>query len=135
PGSVLADSTNETYMQLFLEDQEEVAQNAEEIIGWHYGKESLKEQFNGKTYQEHINDLRTKTISKENLSQLQLKFDKVKAFLQIETTDAQEYTTLKEHLRVLEGAGRITEKQKKDIIDKVANDKPLSKDDIELVLQ
>lgn len=136
PGVVLSNAQNETYLQLFLQDQEEVAQNAEEIIGWHYGKQSLKEEFDGKTYQEHINDLRNKNISDTNLKQLQLRFSKVKDFLQIETTDAQEYTTLKEHLRVLEGLGRLSSEKKNQILKTVYEDKqPLSKDDIQLVLQ
>jgi hypothetical protein len=136
PGVVLSNSQDETYLQLFLKDQEEVAANAEEIIGWHYGKQSLNEEFNDKTYQEHINDLRNKNISKDNLNQLQLRFSKVKDFLTIESTDAQEYTTLKEHLRVLEGLGRLSLEKKNEILKTVYEDKkPLSKNDIELVLQ
>lgn len=136
PGVVLSNSKDEKYLQLFLQDSEEVAQNAEEIIKWHYGKDSLKEEFNDKTYQEHINDLRNKSISDSDLKQLKLRFSSVKDFLEIESTDAQEYTTLKEHLRVLEGLGRLSLDKKKDIISKVYKKKqPLSKEEIQLVLQ
>lgn len=135
PGNVLSNSTNESYIQLFLEDQEEVASNIEEIIGWHYSKSSLKETYNNKTYQDLIDELRNKTISDTDLNQLKLKFAKVKDFLTIETTDAQEYTTIREHLRVLEGSGRLNSEKKKDILDKVENNIPLSKSDIDLVLQ
>lgn len=135
PGNVLAESQDEQYVQLFLQDQEEVAQNVEEVIGWHYGKASLQEKFNDKTYQDLIDELRNKTISKTDLAQLKLKFDKVKDFLEIETTDAQEYTTLSEHLRVLNGAGRITDEKLKSIQEKRDNGEQLSKSDIELVLQ
>lgn len=135
PGIVLNDAQDETYLQLFLEDQEEVAQNAEEIIKWHYGNGALNETFNDKTYQEHINDLRNKNISKENLDQLKLKFAKVANFLQIETTDAQEYTTVAEHLRVLQGIGRISQSQVDDINDKIEKGQSLEKKDLDLVLQ
>jgi len=135
PGVVLNDAQDETYLQLFLEDQEEVAQNVEEIIGWHYGKDVLKEEFNDKTYQEHINDLRNKNISDANLNQLKLKFAKVADFLQIETTDAQEYTTVAEHLRVLHGMGRISQSQVDAINDKVEKGESLEKEDLDLVLQ
>lgn len=136
PGVVLSNAQDETYLQLFLQDQEEVAANAEEIIKWHYGRDALSEEFNDKTYREHIQDLRNKNISDENLQQLQLRFSKVKDFLTIESTDAQEYTTLKEHLRVLEGLGRLSLEKKNEILKTVYEDKkPLSKDDIQLVLQ
>lgn len=135
PGNVLAESTDETYLQLFLADQEEVAQNVEEIIGWHYGKQSLKETYGEKSYQDLINELRNKTINDVDLKQLQLRFSKVKDFLQIETTDAQEYTTLKEHLRVLHGTGRITTEERNAILEKSNNDIPLDEVDIKLVLQ
>lgn len=136
PGVVLSNSKDEKYLQIFLEDSEEVAQNAEEIIGWHYGKASLQEEFDGKTYVDHIKDLRNKNISSANLKQLKLRFSNVKDFLEIESTDAQEYTTVKEHLRVLEGLGRLSQEKKESILDKVYKTKtPLSKDEIQTVLQ
>ena len=135
PGIVLAESTDEQYLQLMLKDVDEVAQNAEEIIGWHYGQDSLKEEYNGKTYQQHITDLRTGNISQGDLTHLQLRFAKVKDFLKIETTDAQEYTTLAEHLRVLVGLGRITPEKASSINQMVKDGHTISEQDLETVLQ
>ena len=60
----------------------------------------------------------------------------VSSFLDIENTDAQEYTTLKEHLRVLRGLGRLSQEKADQIIDRVyVQKKALSKEDLGLVLQ
>lgn len=138
PGNVLANSDSETYLQLFLQDSEEVAQDVEEIIGWHYGKKALKETFNNKTYKDIIDNLRAGEYKNDNnnaeLKALQDRFSKVKAFLQIESTDAQEYTTVREHLRVLEGLGRVSEKESEDIISKIYGDEDISDTDMKALL-
>ena len=130
PGIVLSESTDEKYLQLFLKDNEEVAQNVEEIIGWHYGKDALT-----KEDKQSIANLRVKNISKTDLAHLKLKFAKVAAFLEIETTDAQEYTTLAEHLRVIEGLGRISEEKRDEILERVKQGLDISEADLETVLQ
>jgi hypothetical protein len=138
PGNVLAESDGEQYLQLFLQDSEEVAQDVEEIISWHYGKKSLKEKFNDKTYQDIIDNLRLDEYKNDpenpELKALQNRFAKVKSFLQIESTDAQEYTTLKEHLRVLKGLGRLTIAQENDIINLVYGEQDISDKDMKSIL-
>ena len=134
PGNSLAESKDEKYIQLFLEDNDVVAPNIEEIIAWHYGKESLGEVYNNLSYQSMITQLRNKTITPVNLKQLKLKFEKVARFLNIENTDAQEYTTLNEHLRVLKGLGRLTDAKEKEILDKVKKGESLEKE-IDFLLQ
>lgn len=137
PGNILTNSKDEQYIQLFLKDNSVVAPNIKNIIGWHYGKSSLKEVFEGKTYEEHIEDLKNDNITEENLDQLKLKFAKVASFLQIENTDAQEMTTLREHLRVLEGLGTLSEENKEIILNKVYGEatENLSQKELDLVLQ
>lgn len=136
PGNVLAESTDEKYIQLMLEDNSVVATNAELIIGWHYGKDAINEKPNGidLTYQQILDKLRAGTNTDEELKHLKARFNRVSDFFQIENTDGQEYTTLNEHLRVLEGLGRLTEEKKKSIQEKVANNVSLGKD-LDLLLQ
>ncbi len=74
PGIELANSEDNTYFQLFLNDPEFSSKNIEFIESLH--KKGL--------------------ISKEDL----------KAYKEIEATDAQEYTPWKEHLYVLKQIGR-----------------------------
>jgi hypothetical protein len=138
PGIVGANSSNQQHIQLFLKDQKEVAVNAEKIVGYHYGNSVLKEKYKGKTYAAHIQDLRTGNISAAIKNHLNLKFAKVADFFSIETTDAQEYTTLKEHLRMLVGDGKINQEKADIIYDTVLVKKlPLDKNDpdVQIVLQ
>lgn len=140
PGSVLANSVNEKYIQLMLEDTFTVAPNAELIIGWHYGKQALSEKPKGidLTYQQILDKLRNGDYKQDRdnveLSSLNARFDRVAAFFEIESTDGQEYTTLNEHLRVLEGLGRISPEKKKEIQDKVEKGESLEKD-LDVLLQ
>jgi len=53
----------------------------------------------------------------------------------IEFADAQEWTTMEEHVRVLAAIGRITKEQKDRILDKYKNSKDLTDAEIGLVLQ
>lgn len=135
PGEILANSKDEKYLQVFLEDNEEVASNAEMLVRWHYGEKALAENFNGKPYSQHIQDLRDGKISKENKKQLFKKFSKVSEFFTVESTDAQEYTTVKEHLRVLRGQGRITADQELQITDKLSKGQDITKEEVGLVFQ
>lgn len=138
PGIVIANADSHQHIQLFLQDQSEVAENAEKIIGWHYGNSALQEKFQEKTYAQHIQDLREKKASKAVVNQLNARFSKVADFFDIESTDAQEYTTLKEHLRLLVGEGKITQKKADYIYNQVhVLKKPLDKNDkdVQMVLQ
>jgi len=138
PGIVTANSDTQKHIQLFLKDQSEVASMAENIVEFHYGKDALKEEFMGKTYDQHIKDLRDKKSTDVVKEQLNLKFAKVAKFFDIESTDAQEYTTLREHLRLLVGEGKITQDKADEIHDHVFVKKlPLDRNDkdVQLVLQ
>lgn len=169
PGLPLANSHNEQYIQIFMNDVIDFAENVEDIIGWIYGKKSLKEKidpksnpkidFGDKTYMEHIEDLRkinltelkndSKLPAKERkynkesiiLEELEKRFPKLAGYFNIETTDAQEYSTLKEHIRVLKGQGRLSEEKLKtlnNIITKYeeqGEDLKLNDKELDLILQ
>lgn len=134
PGSVLADSHDNTYVQVFLDDVNGTADNILDIVEWHYGEKVLNEKnSSGTTYKELLENL--KNGDRKNLKELQNKFKNVAEFLDIESTDAQEYTTLKEHLYVMEKQGRISEKEMKAIQSNLAKGKDLTKEQLKLVLQ
>ena len=145
PGASLSDSTNsqgkpEQYIQLFLQDQEETAANAEYLVKLHYGEDMLSEIPEGfsKSYGQMLENLRKNdgSITDSEVAQLKFAFANIKDFLFIESTDAQEYTTLAEHLRVLRGQGKITNEQEQEILSK-KDDPNLLQDPImkEVILQ
>lgn len=148
PGVVSEDANTQKYIQLFMQDKFVVATNAEKIVGWHYGANALQEEYNGKTYQEILDNVRAKKYKKgkpnyHEYEQLQLRFSKVADYFNIESTDAQEYTTLREHLRIMVGRGDIS-KAKADKVwstvynpDGTATGKRLDKNDpdIQMILQ
>lgn len=107
PGKNLANSKNNKYIQLFLEDIEGAAENLMDIVGWHYTQEEINStnKDTGRTYKEMIQ--KTVEGSKDFEKVLKSKFSDIADFIGIESTDAQEYTTVKEHLYVLEKQGRL----------------------------
>ncbi len=152
PGSILSGSTkpgDSTYTQVFLEDINGPAENLEHIIGWHYSKKELKETLkfdkNGPLQGESVSYLNmvqqlkegkiSKDVKKAYIGALEKRFDRIAEFIDIESTDAQEYTTLKEHLYVMEKQGRLSKKQIEKINEKVEKGEDLTKEELSLVLQ
>lgn len=115
PGKNLADSKGNQYIQLFLEDVEGAAENLEDIIGWHYSKDEIDSvnQQTGRTYRELIKEVVKGNRDFENI--LKAKFSNIADFIGIESTDAQEYTTVQEHLYIMEKQGRVPQ----DIINSI----------------
>ena len=123
PGLKNANSYNEDYLQVFLSDVISVSEHIEDLIDLHYpgkldakGREDLKsliskqeeiEKEQGKVRPDKgvIKKL-TKEIKNLN-SGVKAKFPKVKDFLEINGTDAQEYTTWREHLKILMDKGTL----------------------------
>ena len=147
PGITLAEAT-ENYIQIALDDDFVVAPNIETIIDIHYGKETLNDTFINSvgvvtSYADVLLNLRGgvyKNLEKgdkrlQDLKQLNLKYNNISAFLQIESTDGQEYTTLNEHLRVMKGLGRMSTAEIKEINRKIDAKERLSKADLDLLLQ
>lgn len=132
PGNKIADSKHEKYMQVFLNDAVHMSENIEYLIELYYGKESLD------SVQDTINRYRTSEKETEKASirkELSDKFPSLSDYFDIESTDAQEYTTVKEHLIVLNGQGRLTDAQVDQINQKLAEGKDLDKKELDLVLQ
>lgn len=109
PGSKLANSRDSKYLQVFLNDFESMATNAKSLIKLFYGSEKLKEhnsiidEYFSKG--QNTDDERKKDI----VDILSADMPEIAEYFAIEATDAQEYTTLKEHLNVLFGQGRLSE--------------------------
>ena len=109
PGSKLADSENEQYTQVAINDRKSIAENIEMLVSFYDPSVS----FNKKELNEIINlpenTLEEKRAKKEKLSDFINKYPNTKPYFEIESTDAQEYTTWQEHLHILEKMGRISE--------------------------
>lgn len=134
PGSVLADSDKNSYMQVFLEDVNGIADNILDIVEWHYSIKELNEKHtNGLTYKQMF--VESKNGNREFIDILSDRFDRIAEFIDIESTDAQEYTTLNEHLYVMEKQGRITPELMSSITEKIKQGKDLVKEELDLVLQ
>jgi len=164
PGLKAYESNKEKYLQIMLQDAETNAANLEYLIELHYGvkeaRKAAKEIENLKIIDTHLSnvELNTEVLSEEEITELKSQKDKIlknlkrynviSDFLEIESTDAQEFTTLSEHINVLYRYGKLTEKQYTDIKGKIKKqrqfekqNKPipdeylLTKDDLDVVLQ
>ncbi|MHA1197771.1 MAG: hypothetical protein ACTSQF_00240 [Candidatus Heimdallarchaeaceae archaeon] len=93
------------YRQLFLKDSVDIADNMEYIVELHYGEDGVK-RFN------EIMAMDTTEENKEGF--IKEEFPTISAFFAVDSTDAQEYTTAKEHLDILFALGRISEQEHKD---------------------
>ena len=94
PGNKLADSEEEQYIQIFVNDLKGPANNLA----------SLTKLLDNKTFDQNEYD-RVKNDPKQ-LDSFINKYPNTKPFFNIESTDAQEYTTWKEHVHVLEKLGK-----------------------------
>ncbi len=116
PGNKVTGIQEGQYIQLYLDDYIEDALDIEFLIELHYGEQALIDYKDG-----------SKTKSD---------FPTLKSFFAIETTDAQEYTTLKEHLDILlEYDGKITPEQHKDILDKYEKGEEFDPDELKIIFQ
>jgi hypothetical protein len=94
PGVKLANS-NEQYIQILAKDAEVPANNLSTLV-----KLLDNKTFNEEAYLEARKD-------KEKLEEFLNQYPNTKPYFNIESTDAQEYTTWKEHLHVLEELGKV----------------------------
>ena len=140
PGTTLADSKDAKYKQIFLQDAKDISENAEYLISLYAGKQTLQEPlFEGDTLSvekalkeyKSATDLRKKVIR----TGLQNKFPSIADYFDIDTTDAQEYTTAKEHVGILYNQERLPEQKYKDIIEKLDNGTDLTYEELGLVMQ
>ena len=140
PGRSLAESANKTYNQVFLKDAIDITENAEYLITLFEGEKGLNEPLyenSNYTVKEALEEYKTANITRKTVLRKALKdkFQNIGDYFDIESTDAQEYTTLKEHLYVLFYDGKLPESKYKELLDKADKGITLSKEDLGLVLQ
>lgn len=117
PGSKIANSKGQKHLQLFLEDVTDISENSNYLIELFYGKDSKNETKNlvNAFFETGITSEKKKAISKE-LSNL---YPEIADYFDIESTDAQEYTTANEHIEVLWGQGRLSDSEYNTIKEKI----------------
>ncbi len=152
PGNKVANSYTEKYHQIFLQDSVDISENAKYLMDLYYPEKDKAEAHAALEKYDEIGENINKyeqgllEISPEILEQYKSEQDRIRGFLQkefpsikdyfdIESTDAQEYTTAKEHVNILFKLGRLNIEQYKRIMDNIENDVHLSKEDLKFVLQ
>jgi len=152
PGNKIANSRNEEYNQIFLNDSLDITENAEYLIKNYYGEEALtkanplleKHAVAAKIvdrYEQGIVDIspelyvQAKKDMKETRDKLSKEFSDLSAYFDIESTDAQEYSTAAEHISILHRMGRLSDKELKTINDKLAKGEDLTKEELNVVFQ
>lgn len=138
PGNKIADSKGEVYYQVFLSDQKDIASNIASIVLNAYG-DTIKED--SPQYKELLKDLEkiqesNKILSKEEVENVDVykkaeedkkvaiknisnKFPEIADYLDIESTDAQEYATVREHLHIMKKQGRLSDDTYNSVIKKI----------------
>jgi hypothetical protein len=152
PGNKIANSRNEEYNQIFLSDSIDITENAEYLIKNYYGENALtkatplleKHAIAAKIvdrYEQGIVDIspelyvKAKTDMKETRDKLSKEFSDLSAYFDIESTDAQEYSTAAEHVSILHRMGRLSDKELKVINDKLSKGEDLTKEELNVVFQ
>lgn len=154
PGNRLAESKDEQYIQIMVNDVEDSSETLSEIVKTFYPElyeENKADIVRLKVLEKQIrkgikdgtpvqlSEKEYKTISKK----LQNKFPDIRDYFNITSTDAQEYTTWKEHLNVLLNQGRLTkdlfnainEKLESQSKDGLNENNKLSKDEKKVIFQ
>lgn len=116
PGNKLANSKDSDYIQVFLNDHIDISSNITTLVKMFYGSE-----------EENYANSRIKEYNKDNSIQgrkliadeLSKKYPEIADYFDIEATDAQEYTTLSEHINTLWGQGRLSDTQYETINNKI----------------
>jgi hypothetical protein len=161
PGKKIAESVGEQYYQIFLKDPVEIAENSLQLIDLFYDLSATeKSQVENKLKEFHntveqISDLqermdltpeeileKTQTLpAKLEALRRELKdsYPKVADYFDIESADAQEYTTAAEHVNILFKLGRMSVDQHDRISRLLAEGKDLENteehNDLEIVMQ
>lgn len=131
PGNKIYNSKNEKFKLIFLEDSFDISDSLSDLVATQYGEE-YREQIEDmmadiKLYNNELAD-KSKTdaeraainlAKKEVVKEIQNKFPSIADYTKIEATDAQEYTTTREHLHMLRGQGRITDETYELILNKL----------------
>jgi hypothetical protein len=145
---------NRYYNQIFLQDSKDIAENTLDLIEMYEGlparKKSEKQVRKYKLLQTKLANLQDKTsLSEKETKEMEVvtteiekirdglikNFPNLKDYFEIESTDAQEYTTVTEHLQILDSLGRITKEQYNRIISALASESSLEEEDLKIVMQ
>lgn len=124
-GYNLANSENDQYLQVYLEDLSLPTSNLLFMMQVHIGndvefnarKAELEDMVNKATYSG--DDQTTLKDKSEAIAAIENEFPKIAPFLGNSSTDAQEYTTTKEHIDILFRQGRLSEEDYNTILKKV----------------
>lgn len=145
PGNKLAESQNDIYRQVFLNDMVDITTNVEYLVDLFYGEQEAQ---SAKLLMQRYNQSNSNIVRKEIAQQLSENFPEIADYFDIEATDAQEYTTLSEHINVIFRQGRMDsntykiiqrkiQKQKKAEYNKtkIPEDAMLTSEELKIVLQ
>lgn len=151
PGNKVADSYGEQYNQIFLEDSIDIAENARYLINNFYPENSAKANVLLDNYDkakkimdkheegiifltpDRYNIVRNTMVGvRQELAKMNPELD---AYFDIESTDAQEYTTISEHLSLLHRMGRISATEFNSITNKLLSNTDLTKEELNIVFQ
>lgn len=124
-GKYITSENNEKYLQLYLQDQKTRSTNLDYLIGLYYPKKDYT-----KEVKENIAKLDTKIDNKEYktiVDDLKNKFPLIADYFDIESTDAQEYITIKEAIDIIFKQGRMPVEMHKRLMDKINTQKKLEK--------
>lgn len=124
-GYNLANSENDQYLQVYLEDLSLPTSNLLFMMQVHIGND---EKFNARKAE--LEDMVNKAIysgddqkalkaKSEAIAAIEKEFPQIAPFLGNSSTDAQEYTTTKEHVDILFRQGRLSEEDYNTILEKV----------------
>ncbi len=155
PGNKIAGSADPTfrnYNQILLQDSVDIAPNANYLITLEYGKDALTPAVKTmlSDYSSHAEVVHqyqigntmdiakvseSQSAMKEIRSNLQKMFPAIDSYFDIESTDAQEYTTVGEHINILNRQGRLTDKKMKAIQEKLNAGKDLTREELKVIMQ
>lgn len=121
PGKSLYNSINDDYVQLFLKDRVSNTNNIEFLVELYYGKDALTKEV--KDNIEILNNSSNSAEINNARKYLSDKFEDISDYFEIETTDAQEYTTAKEALDILFRQGRLHSTTYKTLSEKIEKQK------------
>lgn len=141
PGNKIANSYNEEYNQIFLEDAIDISENAAYLVKNYYGQDISKEieryrkaadlidrheQGNVFLNPDRYNSI--KDVMLNIRKDLAKRFPDLEGYFDIESTDAQEYSTAYEHISLLHRMGKINDKEFNTITNKLLSGQELTKD-------
>lgn len=133
PGNKIYDSNNDVYHQIYLKDFVDISSNILDLIEDFYSKEDRKKAEELLSEIKEINkSLSNPEITPEEynmlfiakkgiLSELQESYNSLGDYFDIESTDAQEYTTISEHINIMRRQGRIDDEVFANISIKLKN--------------